>query len=496
MPLPPAPEAYRRLRWGLALAVRAFFRRVEVVGLENLPADRGGILVAWHPNGLVDPALILSAFPGQVAFGARDTLFRLPLIGRFARAIGTVPIYRRQDTDEAGIEEARAKNDVSLGALADRIAAGSFSALFPEGYSHDAPHLQEIKTGAARLYYRARMRTPGERPPPVIIPVGLHYAQKRLFRSNALVVFHPPVALPAELDVTPAPDADPERLRELARALTHEIERQLKAVVFDAESWELHGLLHRARKLIRAERAHRVAADPGAATMDEKILGLARVWLAYRERMRTDPAKVEAIERRVRRYDAYLRALGIEDHELDRPPPVVGRWFWVGLALQIVSVVVLLPPLLLIGAIVNLPPVALVTAWARLVGKEQKDMASLKLIGGVVAFPVAWGVWAGLAAWGIVQARAWAPWVPDQPLVAAAAMVALGVAGAAVMLLYWELALGTLRALRVRFTRGLRTRALERLRRERSRLCDELEAMARGLDLPGLVLPSGRLARK
>ena len=29
-------------------------------------------------------------------------------------------------------------------------------------------------------------------PAPVIVPVGIHYDRKRLFRSRALVVFHPP----------------------------------------------------------------------------------------------------------------------------------------------------------------------------------------------------------------------------------------------------------------------------------------------------------------
>ena len=55
------------------LLVRGWFSRVEVTGLENIPADGGGVLVALHPNGLIDPALILASFPKTVRFGARDT---------------------------------------------------------------------------------------------------------------------------------------------------------------------------------------------------------------------------------------------------------------------------------------------------------------------------------------------------------------------------------------------------------------------------------------
>ena len=56
--------------------VRVFFRRVEVAGTENLPETGGGLIVAWHPNGLVDPGLILAHCPRSVAFGARHERLR------------------------------------------------------------------------------------------------------------------------------------------------------------------------------------------------------------------------------------------------------------------------------------------------------------------------------------------------------------------------------------------------------------------------------------
>ena len=72
--------------------VGLFFRRVEVSGTDNVPSTGGGILIAWHPNGLVDPALIISSFPRRVVFGARHGLFKWPIVGQVMRALGTVPI--------------------------------------------------------------------------------------------------------------------------------------------------------------------------------------------------------------------------------------------------------------------------------------------------------------------------------------------------------------------------------------------------------------------
>ena len=119
---PKIPDTYTRLRKGVIVVARFFFRRLEVVGIENIPSDRGAILVAWHPNAIVDALIITSVFPYQVIFGGRHGLFRYPLLGRVMKAAGGVPIYRRQDLRGMSVEEQRERNQESLDALADRIA--------------------------------------------------------------------------------------------------------------------------------------------------------------------------------------------------------------------------------------------------------------------------------------------------------------------------------------------------------------------------------------
>ena len=235
----------------LRAAVNMFFRRVEVGGSSNVPTERGGLVVSWHPNGLVDPALILTQCPRRIVFGARHGLFSYPLVGHLLKEVGTVPIYRASDMKDTSTDARRAANRKSLEALAERVAGGSLSALFPEGDSHDHSGLQALKTGAARLYYRARQLAP-EGEPPALIPAGLHYDDKQMFRSSALVVFFPPLELPPHLDVTPEGDVDGDELCTLARGLTEHMEHVLCDVVHATDSWEVHDLLHRARRLIRS----------------------------------------------------------------------------------------------------------------------------------------------------------------------------------------------------------------------------------------------------
>lgn len=485
--------AYPWIQLLLRAAVNLFFRRVEVGGLRNIPAEGGGLVISWHPNGLVDPGLILTQCPRPVVFGARHGLFRYPLLGSLLREIGTVPIYRAIDAGGgASVASRQAANRRSLEALAERIAAGSLSALFPEGVSHDEPGLQALRSGAARIYYRARQLA-GEGPPPVLLLVGLHYDDKQMFRSNALVTFHAPLLLPPELDVTPAGDVDCAEVLELARRLTAHIETTLREAVYATDSWALHDLMHRTRRMVRAERAHRAGTDPGKTTIGERVLGFARVRAGYNALLQRDPARVEELRTRVARYDADLRALQLEDYDLDRPPSLRSKWIAVLLGLQLLGVFLLLPPLVVLGYLVNLPTALVLVASAKLAARKLKDEATVKLLLGMIAFPLTWvgaGVLAGL---GHHQLHLGFPRIPDTPWLAGVSVAVLGAVGGAAALRYLGLARETARAVRVRMTRKRATRAVARLRRERDKLYDEIVALVQDVTLPGEVAEDGRV---
>jgi 1-acyl-sn-glycerol-3-phosphate acyltransferase len=481
----------------LRLLVRAFFRRVEVSGQETLPVSGGGIVVSWHPNGMIDPGLILTQCPRRIVFGARHGLFRWPLLGRLMHAIGCVPLYRASDASpSSSADERRAKNRQSLDTLASEVAAGGLAAIFPEGASHDEPHLLELKTGAARLYYRARQLAGPSATAPAILPVGLHYDEKRGFRSNALVVFNPPLELPEALDLTPVASEPEDASRERAGALTAEIERALREVVHATESWELNHWMHRTRKLVRSERAKRASSSPGKPAMLERAIGFARVWAGYYAKLLNQPEETRRLRERIGRYDADLRAIGLEDHELDADPRLASPWLPVLLLLQVGLVYLLLPPILVVGWIINAPTAALLWGLARATSRAYKDEASVKLLFGSILFPLTWFAWAALVAWGQINLHATFPAIPKAPLPAALACILLGILGGAVALRYTRLATETWRSVRVRITRRRRRHAVRRLLDERAALFDRVTEMAEGLELPGAVAADGRIVSR
>ena len=61
------------------LVLRVFYRNVEAAGLDRVPAAGPTILVLNHPNGLMDPLLLLCLSPRPVSFLAKSPLFTMPV---------------------------------------------------------------------------------------------------------------------------------------------------------------------------------------------------------------------------------------------------------------------------------------------------------------------------------------------------------------------------------------------------------------------------------
>ncbi|MDH3623249.1 MAG: 1-acyl-sn-glycerol-3-phosphate acyltransferase [Myxococcales bacterium] len=475
------------------LLVGMFFRRVGVAGTNHVPETGGGILIAWHPNGLVDPALIVSTFPRQVVFGARHGLFKWPIVGQVMRALGTVPIYRAVDLKDADDEARRNANRKSLDALAQAVCEGRFAALFPEGVSHDAPFLQELKTGAARLYYRAKQLSHQGGVQPVIIPVGLHYDDKTSFRSDALVEFHAPIELTPELDA-PIPDDDDEMLRARSSELTVELEPILQEVTHATESWELNRLMGRVRSLMRAERAKRAGANLKAPDMAERTLGMARVWRAYHARVKTDPEAVEALLDKVAAYDSALREVKLDDDDLDKPPPIESKWIPLLLGLQAAVVFLVFPPVLVLGLLINVGPYFLTNLASKLAARQYKDTATVKLLAGMILFPLTWLTFALLVGLGQIQVHESFAGIPRAPWAAGVTTFLIGALGGALALVYLELVDRTWTSIKIRAKRKWGATIIEQLSQERAVLFEALEDISQGLDLPGRLRDDGRIS--
>ena len=196
---------------GIAAGV---FYRVDRHG-PQLP--EGPVLVtANHPNSLVDGLLVFRCSERVIRPLARAPLFDRLLLGPVLRALGGIPVYRRQDDPEA-----MHRNDEMFRAAVRVLHDGGAIQIYPEGRSHSEAHLVEFRTGAARIALQAE-DTADWRLGLSIVPVGITYSRKERARTAVTVRFAHAFAC---ADLEEAYRQDPEAA---VRTLTERIEAGIR----------------------------------------------------------------------------------------------------------------------------------------------------------------------------------------------------------------------------------------------------------------------------
>lgn len=274
------------------LASRIYYR-VRDAGAP-VPANGPVLLVANHPNSLLDPTLVVAAAGRPVRFLAKAPLFTDAKIGWLVKAAGAIPVYRRSD-DPALM----ARNEDAFRAVFDALAGGAAVGIFPEGISHSEPSLAPLKTGAARIALGAAAIVGRSFP---IVPVGLSFREKDIFRSDALVVRGAPLSWD---DLADRGAEDGEAVREL----TSRIDLALRAVTLNLESWEDRPLVECAVRIWEAERGEPSREAERVSRLELTTRVLADV------RARNDTAGL-ALAEDVRRYDQRLKRLGLRPSDL------------------------------------------------------------------------------------------------------------------------------------------------------------------------------------
>lgn len=217
---------YALLRSIAGIALRWFYRRIDVVGLERLPRNAPLLLVCNHPNALVDAMLVAWAVPRRVVLTAKATLFRHRALAALLNWVGVVPLVRRSDIENAlpqGAQDPQ-RNARAFGALRAVLRRRGAVVIFPEGISHDYPSLAPLKTGAARVALEAR--DDAQVGDLHIVPIGLTFERKDAPRSRVLVQIGEPIALDHWR-------ADGETA---VSRLTEEIESRLRRVTLNYET--------------------------------------------------------------------------------------------------------------------------------------------------------------------------------------------------------------------------------------------------------------------
>jgi len=361
--------AQRLVQAVISVALRLFFRRIETSRAGLVPTSGALVFVLNHPNGLIDPGLVFAALPRRISFLAKSTLFRLPVAGWLLRTVEALPLYRRADPGEDV-----SQNLLTFEACRRLLLRGRCIALFPEGVSHNAPKLQPIKTGAARIALGSSV--PGLK----IAPAGLYYTSKTSFRGEALLRFGEPLDVPVV-----EPDADGEPPREAVRELSAHIEAALRDVTLNVESEEQLDAARKAERLFSSVYEGMNVRLPLAERFD--FLRRLSAQLFARLSAAKDS---EELQQRILRHEAELARTGITPENLSLSRH--SRWYVLRHFLLRAALLLALSPLTVVGALLHLPAYLVCTLLARLFPRHGVDeiAPTVKILAAMLLMPLTW----------------------------------------------------------------------------------------------------------
>src|SRR5262245_60714506 len=269
---------------------RVYYPSIEITGRDRIPGEGPLLLTANHQNSLMDPVMVGIAAQRPVRFLAKAPLFQIPIFGNLLHALGMMPAYRKVDDPTQ-----TRRNLESLSLAAARLKDGEAVGIFPEGKSHDALRLETVKTGAARMAIQAVQEgAVGLQ----LLPVGLNYERKELFRSAVWIRIGEPIDVNAWWARFQGDD------KQAAHELSAEIDRRLKELVvhLDEVSWE--PLLNELEVLLPPSPESR--RNPFAWLRQRK-----RLADAMNHFMHTDRPRAEAIGELIQRGRTQLAAAGL-----------------------------------------------------------------------------------------------------------------------------------------------------------------------------------------
>ena len=338
--------------WFSRILMSTWFREITVIDVENLPSDRGAVIVSWHPGGLFDNMLTQGLLPGdQVRF---DGFL---------------------DSDEELVK------------IATHVANGSNVVVFPEGESHSSPKTKEIQDNAARIALKACELSDGNAP--VIIPVGIHYSRKHYFRERVAMTVERPIEVKGSIE-------------ELSQVISGEISR----ASLSREDWKDRELIWKAGSIIRAERRRQNPEIEKLTTYGQGVIGARRVRAAWEWLAINDENKCEKLEVRTRQHMSDLEFLDLKPHHVDsRPQSVTNAGFAKSIFLWLFAWSFMLGFVTFSAIVGSFPPFLFVVTIDRVFGRNMKETnrGALKLYTALAVYPIWWFISASAFTWALLS---------------------------------------------------------------------------------------------
>jgi 1-acyl-sn-glycerol-3-phosphate acyltransferase len=215
-----------------------FYRKVIILGLENINPDNHIIFAPNHQNALMDALAVLFTHKGQPVFLARADIFKRKITASILYFLKILPVYRIRD----GFRSLKG-NDEIFNKTIDVLRNKNGLVILPEGDHLGFRRLRQLKKGICRVAFQAdeaadfKLRIK-------IIPVGLEFSNYSRYRQVLTVVYGEPI------EVSEYHELYKESPEKALNKLRDRLSSELKKLMVHIESEEDYEAIDELRSMI------------------------------------------------------------------------------------------------------------------------------------------------------------------------------------------------------------------------------------------------------
>jgi 1-acyl-sn-glycerol-3-phosphate acyltransferase len=218
-----------------------FYRKVIILGRENINPEHHLIFAPNHQNALMDALAVLFTHRGQPIFLARADIFKKKIIASILYFLKILPVYRIRD----GFSSLKSNDEIFTKTL-DILKNKNGLVILPEGDHEGFRRLRQLKKGICRVAFQAEEAT-GYSLHIKLIPVGIEFSNYSRFRQVLTVVYGKPIEVSEFFGLY---KNSPERaLNELRSKLSNE----MKGIMVHIESEEDYEAIDELRNMINGK---------------------------------------------------------------------------------------------------------------------------------------------------------------------------------------------------------------------------------------------------
>ncbi|GGG49910.1 hypothetical protein GCM10011414_19660 [Croceivirga lutea] len=167
-------------------ALLFYFKRIRIIGLENVPKNKPILFLSNHQNALLDVLLIVTHVSVKPWFLTRADVFNQKRLIGFFNFLQMLPIYRIRDG-----KNKLQKNQQVFERCAQLLDKNEAIALFPEANHSLKRRVRPLSKGFTRIINSALERNP--KMDLHLIPIGQNYQRATAFPDSCSLYFGEPI---------------------------------------------------------------------------------------------------------------------------------------------------------------------------------------------------------------------------------------------------------------------------------------------------------------